>query len=131
MLWLTVLAAGCVFGFTRSNCEEGLDIDGDGLDQCLERWVGTDEEIADTDGDGFDDGTEFDCISNPLDAGQVCYACGWPHANPGTLVGSGAAVGSRLAKLVLVDQCGEDPDAPRRRAVATARQCGTDPHDRP
>lgn len=108
MLWLTMLAAGCSFGLSGANCKEGLDLDGDGLDQCVERWVGTDEELADTDGDGLTDGEEFDCVSDPLDDQQVCYACGWPHADPGDLTNTGPRLGNRLTNLVLVDQCGED-----------------------
>jgi hypothetical protein len=51
--------------------------------------------------------TEVDCVSDPLDAAEVCYACGWPHGDPGTLVSTGAAVGDVVGDLTLWDQCEE------------------------
>lgn len=40
---------GCV----TQGCEPSLDLDKDGLNQCEERTIGSDEEIADTDDDGI------------------------------------------------------------------------------
>lgn len=84
------------------------DADGDGLDDCAEADLGTDPDLADTDGDGFDDADELDCVSDPLDADESCYACGWPHADPGTLQETGSALGDVLGNISGVDQCGED-----------------------
>jgi hypothetical protein len=83
------------------------DVDGDGLDECTELDLGTDPDSADSDGDGFDDGAEVDCVSDPLDGEERCYACGWAHNDPGTLVSTGAEDGDVIANLNLVDQCGE------------------------
>ena len=83
------------------------DVDGDGLDGCTELELGTDPDNADSDGDGTDDGAEVDCISDPTDADEVCYACGWPHSDPGDLVSTGAALGDVVANIPFTDQCGE------------------------
>ncbi len=85
-------------------CSED-DVDGDGLDECAELELGTDPEVADSDGDGLSDGEEADCVSDPLDGDEVCYACGWPHADPGTLESTGAGEGDVIANLDFIDQC--------------------------
>ncbi|MBW2454150.1 MAG: hypothetical protein JRI68_06555 [Deltaproteobacteria bacterium] len=86
------------------------DTDGDGLDDGQEVELGTDPTVADTDGDGFDDGSELSCVSNPTDAEEVCYACGWEHNDPQSLVSGGAEVGDVITNLELIDQCGESVD---------------------
>jgi hypothetical protein len=45
---------------TGPDCEEGVDSDGDGLDDCDELERGLDPDAADTDGDGLNDGDEID-----------------------------------------------------------------------
>ena len=84
------------------------DVDGDGLDGCAEEALGTDPDNPDTDEDGLTDAEEVDCVSDPLDAEEVCYACGWAHNDPGDLVSEGAAVGDVMANLPFIDQCEED-----------------------
>jgi hypothetical protein len=88
-------------------CDPAADTDGDGLDDCTEDELGTEAALADTDGDGISDGEELDCVSDPLDADERCYACGWQHNDPGTLEATGAEVGDTIENLVMVDQCGE------------------------
>ncbi len=83
------------------------DTDGDGLDGCTEEELGTDPDSADTDGDGLSDGEEVDCVSDPLDATEQCYACGWPHDDPGTLEATGADIGDVIENIEFEDQCGE------------------------
>ncbi len=85
-------------------CSED-DADGDGLDGCLEEELGTDPESADTDGDGLSDGEEVDCVSDPLDGDEVCYACGWPHNDPGDLESTGDDVGDVVANMEFIDVC--------------------------
>ena len=81
--------------------------DGDCMLDSEEVMLGTDPTLADTDGDGFDDCQERDCGSNPTDAAQKCYACGWKRNDPGDLVGTGTALGDTMPNFSLVDQCGE------------------------
>lgn len=83
------------------------DADGDGLDGCAEAELGTDPDNADSDGDGVEDGAEVDCVSDPLDADEQCYACGWPHNDPGTLESTGAEVGDVAANMEFEDTCEE------------------------
>lgn len=97
--------SGATFG---ADCDDGADGDGDGIDDCAEAELGTDPSLGDTDGDGVSDGDEFDCESDPLDALDACYACGWPKSDPGTLESSGDEVGDVIANVVMVDQCGDD-----------------------
>jgi hypothetical protein len=61
----------------------------------------------DADMDGINNCDEIACVSDPYDAQEKCYACGWQHNDPGTLVANGNGVGSTVANLELVDQCGE------------------------
>ena len=82
------------------------DADGDGLDGCAEAAAGTDPDNADSDGDGVQDGAEVDCVSDPLDAEEQCYACGWPHNDPGDLTATGAALGDVVENIAFTDQCG-------------------------
>ena len=92
------------------DCQADLDGDGDGLDDCTEEELGTDPAQADTDGDGYTDAEELDCVSNPLDGDEPCYACGWAHNDPGSLEATGADIGDTVANLSLVDQCGDTVD---------------------
>ena len=49
-----------------SGCDRYLDTDGDRLNDCEERVLGTDPCLSDTDGDGFPDLVEFLSATNPL-----------------------------------------------------------------
>ena len=88
-------------------CDPSADTDGDGLDDCTELDLGTRLDAADTDGDGTTDADELACLSDPLDAMDACYACGWPHNDPGTLSGAGPNLGDTVGNLELIDQCGD------------------------
>ena len=101
-----LLSSGC--GGAEALCSEESDADGDGLNDCEEEILGTDMTLADSDGDGFSDAEEADCVSDPLDGDEVCYACGWEHNDPGTLEATGSDEGDVVENLTLVDQCGED-----------------------
>ncbi len=83
------------------------DVDGDGLDGCTEELLGTDPDNPDSDGDGLSDGEEVDCVSDPTDPEELCYACGWPHNDPGDLTSSGTELGDVVANIPFTDQCGE------------------------
>ena len=111
-----------------------LDTDGDGLDDCSETDIyGSDPALTDTDGDGLSDGDEVNvhgtdpistdsdgdgtsdadeiaCGSDATDSADFCYACGWPHNDPGDLVSTGSEEGDVVANLEMVDQCGEAVD---------------------
>jgi len=86
------------------------DPDGDGLDDCEEWELGTDPDAADTDGDGTGDGDEASCVSDPLDAAEQCYTCGWPHGDPGGLESTGAALGDVVENVPFLDACEEVVD---------------------
>ncbi len=111
------LAAGCASepaadttkstNTTDTGCESSADSDNDGLDDCTEVEMGTDPSLADTDGDGLTDNEEVLCVSNPNDPAEVCYACGWPHGDDGTLAASGAEEGDVVANLQFADPCEE------------------------
>ena len=88
-------------------CDPAQDADADGLDACTEAELGTDDTAPDTDGDGLSDAEEVDCISDPTDPDERCYACGWPHNDPGDLTDVGTEVGSTIDNIELIDQCGE------------------------
>ena len=108
-LFALVLVAACgTEPLDDDLCDANMDADGDGLDDCLEADLGTSYDVADSDGDGLTDGEEFDCVSDPLDGEEVCYTCGWEHADPGTFTATGARVGDVIANVDLVDQCGDD-----------------------
>ena len=83
------------------------DTDGDGLDDGVELGLGTNPAVADTDGDGQGDGAEVECHTSPTDPNEACYACGWMHNDPGSLVSKGAEVGDVIQNYELVDPCGE------------------------
>lgn len=111
-------------------CGGNEDDDGDGLSNAAERDLGTDAAVADSDGDGLGDGDEVTagtdpltsdsdddglsdadevgCVSDPLDPDEQCYACGWPHADPGDLASTGNDEGDVIADVTLVDQCEQD-----------------------
>jgi hypothetical protein len=85
------------------------DTDGDGLSDGDEvNTYGTLPNQADTDGDGLKDGEEIDCVSDPLDAEELCYSCGWGHNDPENLQSTGSSEGDTLVNLGLIDQCEED-----------------------
>ena len=86
------------------------DTDGDGLTDGDEVARGSNPAVVDTDGDGLSDFDEVQCVSNPTDAEERCYACGWAHRDPGTLVSQGSANGDTVANLKAIDQCGEEVD---------------------
>ena len=97
-------------GSTSSGGPE-LDPNGNEDADCMtngeELALGTDPYKADSDEDGFDDCAERDCVSDPLNQSEVCYACGWAHNDPGTLEATGSGNGDVLANFELSDQCGE------------------------
>lgn len=95
-------------GQGSAECDQTVDSDGDGVDDCAEVAEGLDPESRDTDGDGFSDGEELDCGSDPLNEGQQCLACGWNRADPGDLVATGNEVGDIIANISFIDQCEEE-----------------------
>jgi hypothetical protein len=109
VLLLTLLTACSPSTAVDDACDPTADADLDGLDDCTEiETLGTDPTLADTDGDGHSDSAELDCVSDPLDPDEACYACGWTHSDPGDLDGVGSGVGDTLANLRMGDQCGEE-----------------------
>lgn len=103
-MWRTILPLGMLGCAAGAPC--GVDSDGDGLEDCVEvNTTFTDPALPDSDGDGEADGAEVDCASDPLDAAQACYACGWRRNDPGTLASNGDDIGDTIANLDLVDQC--------------------------
>ncbi len=91
-------------------CNAEMDADGDGLDDCQEEELGLDPNLEDSDDDGSTDSEEVDCLSDPLDAEEACYACGWDRNDPGNLVSDGNEVGDVMGNYKLPDQCGEKVD---------------------
>lgn len=57
---------GCI----KVGCDNNVDVDGDGLNECEERTMGTDLQDFDTDGDGISDSHEVLFRLNPLDNDQ-------------------------------------------------------------
>ncbi len=100
-------AEGAGAGQHEGAADPGTSSDADCLTDAEEATLGTDPLVADSDADGLDDCAERDCVSDPLDAAEQCYACGWPHGDPGTLVATGAEVGDVIANMALLDQCRE------------------------
>lgn len=94
----------------ENECSVDVDSDGDGIDDCAEQELGTDPTLADSDGDGLSDKEEVDCVSNPLDETEQCYACGWAHNDPGDVESTGSEIGDVMANLQLEDQCGDVVD---------------------
>ena len=105
-----VLLASVACADAKNNCSDTEDIDNDGLVECEEISLGLDVENADSDGDGHTDGDEMACKSDPTDAADVCYACGWIKNDPGTLVETGSEIGDTIANISLIDQCGDNVD---------------------
>jgi hypothetical protein len=117
--WIVLALAGCgdgddqPAGATTGGDQGGgqggalPNPDGDCLSDEEEATLGTDPTLADSDEDGVGDCEEVGCVSDPLDATEVCYACGWRHDDPGDLVSTGAAEGDVIANLDLVDQCND------------------------
>jgi hypothetical protein len=129
-----VLATACQQGTEEvaecSTAEQlAVDSDKDGISDCQEKTIGSNPAKADTDGDGLsdndelalktkldkadsdedgvDDLKEVQCVSNPLDKAEKCYACGWFHNDPKDLVATGKTEGSVIGNMKLLDQCGE------------------------
>ena len=88
--------------------DPNANADGDCMTDAQELEAGTDPSSLDTDLDGISDCDEIACVSNPVDASERCYACGWGHNDPGDIVSSGKAAGDVMANFSLVDQCGEE-----------------------
>jgi len=65
---------------------EGVDTDGDGIPDALEKLLGTDPNKADTDGDGYNDKTEILSGYDPLGAGKVVTDKKILAANVGRIV---------------------------------------------
>ena len=108
---LLALLVACQPGGRGGGGDDCLeDSDGDGLNDCQEAELGLDPNSDDTDSDGFTDAEELDCVSNPLDGDEVCYACGWPHNDPGTYESEGNDIGDTADNSILVDQCGDMVD---------------------
>ncbi len=84
-----------------------VDTDGEALSDCDELALETEPKEADTDGDGLDDFEEVQCVSNPLDKNEQCYAGGWLHNDPKNLVATGKTEGSVIGNMKLSDQFGE------------------------
>ena len=108
VFWSLLLMSACQM--KDNECSADSDSDGDGIDDCAEQELGTDATLADSDGDGLSDKEELDCVSNPLDATEQCYACGWEHNDPGNIESTGSEIGDVMANLQLEDQCGEVVD---------------------
>ena len=105
------LLIACTGGDTVADgCDATADTDGDGVDDCTEEALGTDPAAQDSDGDGHTDGDELDCLSDPLDTDEGCYACGWTRNDPGTLETTGKDYGDVVENVSLIDQCGEAVD---------------------
>ncbi len=100
-------SGGSGSGSTGSGSMLNSDNDPCGLTDEQEIAMGTDPMALDSDGDGDDDCAEVECLSNPASANQKCYACGWKRGDPGNLTSTGSSVGSVIANISLVDQCGE------------------------
>lgn len=99
-----ILMTSCSFS-NKEDCSSDEDLDSDGLHDCLEMEIGTDINKEDSDGDGFSDVEEYDCVSDPLNSDEVCYACGWGHNDPQNLTSTGAERGDVIDNLQLYDQC--------------------------
>jgi len=103
----TSAGAGAAGGAGGAGLDPAGNEDGDCLTNAEELEKGTDPLLADSDGDGIGDCDEIACVSNPTDANEHCYACGWKHNDPGTLQSTGAKEGDVIANVDLIDQCQE------------------------
>ena len=83
------------------------DADADTISDCDEYALGTNPMAADSDGDGTNDADEVTCLSDPMDAAETCYKCGWKRNDPGRLASTGAAIGDLMANVQMTDQCGD------------------------
>jgi len=122
-----LVASGCVVEETAANDDDGTsassgsageggtapidpnqNTDGDCMTDLEEIELGTDPNAVDTDGDGVSDCDEIACVSDPVDINEKCYACGWKHDDPHTIMPNGAAIGSVMNDINLTDQCGDE-----------------------
>jgi thiol-disulfide isomerase/thioredoxin len=126
-LLAVALLAGCQGGSEPSGPSEPagdpVDSDGDGLTDQQEQALGLDPSSPDTDGDRYLDADELAEGTDPTDPSSVIYQGGWPYyagkdaLTGGDLPGSqgpevlvAAAVGERFARLVMIDQFGDEVD---------------------
>lgn len=96
-------------------CDASIDEDEDGLDECVEEELGTDDDEMDTDGDGYSDGDEFLVGTDPTDEDSVIYAGGWPFnpnkddiEDPGW--GASAEEDGLIPRMTGIDQFGDAID---------------------
>lgn len=82
--------------------------DGDCMTDAEELQIGTDPYEIDSDFDGISDCDELDCVSDPTNGAEKCYACGWKHNDPGNITSNGTSEGSVMPDFTLVDQCGDE-----------------------
>jgi len=116
-LLAALLLAGCppTDSTNEPTCDDGVDADEDGLSECDEEALGTDDGMADSDEDGYPDGDEVVAGTDPADEDDVIYQGGWPFNadkdsidDPG--FGSPAAEGTGLPRYVAMDQFGDEVD---------------------
>jgi len=105
-LMLLLLATACGTA-EEAELDPNANADGDCMTDMQELERGTDPDLADSDGDGVSDCAELECVSNPMDAEEKCYTCGWKHNDPGRLVSNGSAVGDVVDDRELTDQCND------------------------
>ena len=94
-------------GVPDSDIDVYANADGDCMTDVEELELGTNPNLADSDGDGVGDCAELDCVSDPLNGSEQCYACGWKLNDPHRLASSGAGIGDVIANRSLPDQCGD------------------------
>ena len=46
-------------------------------------------------------------MSDPMNADEVCYKCGWEHNDPGRLASTGSDLGDLIENVQMTDQCGD------------------------
>jgi hypothetical protein len=83
------------------------DADADTISDCDEFALGTNPAAADSDGDGTNDADEITCLSDPMDAAENCYKCGWKRNDPGRLASTGSGIGDLMENVQMTDQCGD------------------------
>ena len=81
--------------------------DGDCMTDLEEIELGTDPNAEDSDGDGTSDCAEVACVSDPMNADESCYTCGWKHNDPDRLESAGSAIGDTVANAEMTDQCND------------------------